>query len=883
MKVIKALNCLIFSLSSPCLLGAIDKTGLLVPFLKTYSYGSKSFVEINSSDATATGIFNTGILNLDQYLLEFGNIIGATKTSGINASAKITMTGSTIAINNIQSTQGNAFGASGSNGLYFFLGNSYVFFNKYPSGIVIENIEGHQSAYGLSVNGASTLRGKGEIAIGNITAHTQEAGGVKTNALDIINARLSIKGVKGESKAYGVSMNSISSENTKIFFQSIESSNEAVGLEFGSSSRNSSKSTQITFSSISSKTSNSYGLKNTQGSLSWEFVGDLFEKSTNNVLSFSNISSESGNAFGIYTTQSFTLDSQNSYSKDCFVFENISSKSGYAIGLYAKNSVNLSLQDGASLSFNQLSSTSQSSYGIVADGASVNIKLSNSSLRIGVVGDGGAFASNGGGKINLEMIGGSALYLDGNGGVVSELRVDENALIDLSGAYSGALKNRNTSRTLTINKLANYNYFRNGSMATFGLYVDVDKGIADRVDIKDIYNSYGQGVEFKVFYQPSSKQTLSAKASPYILLAKTASDVYANGMNEFNLVGYSEGKDGFLKVFTTLHRYNQGNEAYYYLDTQERQNYAMDWQDIKGGAEGIISHYGAYFLGLDTLNKRMGDLRGGFDGSGMWGRIDFGGVGLGSGDEQHMMKLELGGDFVRSFEGKNYFMGVNVGYSTALRTPSSIQTSQNFDFGVYGGVFLDNGLFYDVQLGANYFQTTLAESSVMNSVGINQWAMSFCNELGYRFFTDSQRRGFFVEPSASLNFGVFTPLNYTQSSKSDRDLNVEVQPSFLFDSKVGGKIGYGFGNQVRTDLFLGVYYTYKQFFKDKINFTTLVGAENIQVSWSLEDKQISGLSFNVGSKIEILKHSKLYVDLDFGFAERFATMYKLNFSYRFVF
>lgn len=866
------------------LLSGFDTSGVIIPFLKTYSYGSKDFGDVFSNNASATGIYNLGILNLNEYTMSFGSISGKTQANGMLASASITMTGGKIYAKNIQSSSGEAYGVNASNNLYFTLGTAYLLIGKMRSSIEFENIQGGSNAYGLSSNSTSTFKGRGGVKIGNITALGGEAGGMNGGEIKITDTTLDFYGkIEGTSKSYGLKFTSLTSENANFSFNVISSSNEAVGLEFGSSSRNSSKSTQITFSSISSKTSDSYGLKNTQGSLSWEFVGDLFEKSTNNVLSFSNISSESGNAFGIYTTQSFTLDSQNSYSKDCFVFENISSKSGYAIGLYANNSVSVSLQDGASLSFNQLSSTSQSSYGIVADGASVSIKLSNSSLRIGVVGNGGAFASNGGGKINLEMIGGSALYLDGNGGVVSELRVDENALIDLSGAYSGALKNRNTSRTLTINKLANYNYFRNGSMATFGLYVDVDKGIADRVDIKDIYNSYGQGVEFKVFYQPSSKQTLSAKASPYILLAKTASDVYANGMNEFNLVGYSEGKDGFLKVFTTLHRHNQGNEAYYYLDTQERQNYAMDWQDIKGGAEGIISHYGAYFLGLDTLNKRMGDLRGGFDGSGMWGRIDFGGVGLGSGDEQHMMKLELGGDFVRSFEGKNYFMGVNVGYSTALSTPSSIQTSQNFDFGVYGGVFLDNGLFYDVQLGANYFQTTLAESSVMNSVGINQWAMSFCNELGYRFFTDSQRRGFFVEPSASLNFGVFTPLNYTQNSKSDRDLNVEVQPSFLFDSKVGGKIGYGFGNQVRTDLFLGVYYTYKQFFKDEINFTTLVGAENIQTSWSLEDKQISGLSFNVGSKIEIFKHSKLYVDLDFGFAERFATMYKLNFSYRFVF
>lgn len=701
--------------------------------------------------------------------------------------------------------------------------------------------------------------------------------------MDIANARLSFNKIKGESKAYGLLIDNLASENTKISFKTIESGNEAVGIEFSTSSTNNSQSTQISFGAITSSASNSYGLKNTQGSLNWNFVGDLFEKSTSNALIFSSIYSESDNAFGIYTTQNFYFSSKNDYSQDCFVFKNISSKSGYAIGLYASNSVDLSLQDGASLSFNSLSSNSQSSYGIVADGGSVNLKLTNSTLKIGIVGNGSAFASRNGGSINLEMIGGSALYLEGNGGIINELRVDEDALVDLSGVYSGNLENRNTSRTLTINKLANYNYLRNGNMATFGLYVDIDKGIADRVNIKDIYNSYGQGIELKVFYRPSSTQTLSAKATPYVLLAQTANDVYANGMNENNLVGYSQDKDEFLKIYTTLHRYDQGSEALYYLDMQEKQKYEIDWQDIKGNAEGIVSHYGAYFLQLDTLNKRMGDLRGGFDGSGVWGRIDFGGVGLGSSIGQDMMSLELGGDFVRSFDGKNYFVGVNAGYNIALSTPTSIQSSQNVDFGMYGGVFLDSGLFYNLQLGANYFQTMLAESSVMNALEINQWAMSLCNELGYRFFIDSQRSGFFVEPSVSLNFGIFTPINYTQSSKGGKDLNVEVQTSFLFDSRVGGKMGYGFGNQVKTDLFFGVYYTYRQFFKDGVDFTSQVGTESIKTSWSLEDKKINGISFNVGSKFEIFKHSKLYLDLDFGFAERFATQYKLNFSYRFVF
>lgn len=862
-------------------LSGFDISGVVVPFLKTYSYGSKDYGDI-LSNASATGIYNLGILNLNEYTMSFGSISGKTRANGVLASASITMTGGKIYAKNIQSESGEAYGVNAGNGLYFTLGTAYLLIGKMRSSVEFENIQGGSNAYGLSSNSTSTFKGRGSVKIGNITALAGEAGGMKSGEIKITDSTLDFYGkIEGISKSYGLKLSSLTSENADFSFGAISSSGEAVGMEFGSSSRNSSKSTQITFSSIASKTSDSYGIKNTQGSIDWGFEGDLFEKDRDNVLSFSNISSENGNAFGIYTTQSLNIQSHNTYSQDRFVFDRISSNSGYAIGLYTKGgSVNIALDNQALLSFNSLSSNSQSSYGIVADGGSVNLKLTNSTLKIGIVGNGGAFAQRNGGKVNLEMVGGSALYLEGNGGIINELRVDEDALVDISGVYGGGLENRNISRTLTINKLANYNYIRNGNMAIFGLYIDVDKGIADRVSIKDVYDSCNQGIELKVFYRPSSTQTLSAKATPYVLLAQTASDAYANGMNENNLVGYSETKEGFLQVSTILHRYNQGNEALYYIDTQEKQTYRIVLDDVRGGIEGVLSHYGAYFLGADSLSNRAGDLRGGNERSGIWGRMDFGGVNLGVSNGLHMAEFEVGGDYLIESEGGGIFVGGSVGYAPSLSTPPKVADSSRVDLALYGGVLYE-GLFYNLYLKANYFQSTLIQDSIMNEASFNQWAIGINNELGYRFLANSQEKGVFVEPSAWLNFVFFTPTHYQQEARDGNMLDVKIKSASALDSRIGGRVGYNF--KEGTDIFFGAFYTYKHFFDNGVEFKTLIQSQEIRESWELESRELNGMTMSVGSNIQISSHSKLYLDLDFGFAQRFATMYKLDFSYRFVF
>lgn len=393
-------------------LSGFDISGVVVPFLKTYSYGSKDYGDI-LSNAGATGIYNLGILNLNEYTMSFGSISGKTRANGVLASASITMTGGKIYAKNIQSESGEAYGVNAGNGLYFTLGTAYLLIGKMRSNVEFENIQGGSNAYGLSSNSTSTFKGRGSVKIGNIIALTGEAGGMKSGEIKITDSTLDFYGkIEGVSKSYGLKLSSLTSENADFSFGAISSSGEAVGMEFSSSSRNSSKSTQITFSSIASKTSDSYGIKNTQGSIDWEFEGDLFESDRDNVLSFSNISSENGNVFGIYTTQSLNIQSYNTYSQDRFVFDKISSNSGYAIGLYTKGgSVNITLDNQALLSFNSLSSNSQSSYGIVADGGSVNLKLTNSTLKIGIVGNGGAFASRNGGKINLEMERGSSSIL----------------------------------------------------------------------------------------------------------------------------------------------------------------------------------------------------------------------------------------------------------------------------------------------------------------------------------------------------------------------------------------------------------------------------------------------------------------------------------------
>lgn len=839
--------------------------GISAP-LRTLQYGMKGFGSI--SGYNATGVCSIGVLNLLQYGIEGGNIQATNTATGISA-LNVVLTGGRINASQIKGK--TAYGIQSSGDLSVTLNANYFLFDKYHSSINFESIEATSQAYGVYTPQKLKLKGSGDIVISSILSSGAEAYGISSQDFDITKSDIKINTIQAQSNAYGVKAIDFLAEDASFWFDTISSSTQnAVGFALDSLRA---ESTSISINLLQAQKGSAVGFYLTDG-ISYNSYASLGD--TGNSFGISQILAEQ-DAIGIYTPKgSYTNLTTSQYT---LRFGSITSNTANAIG-WKNGAYSLNIKaDNDYIDLGVIEGKS-GSYGIYSDKAYVTLELKNSTLAMSLRGTNQkAFYVANQGQIDIRLED-STLRIDGDGGSVDDLYASGNNYIDLSGRSHNALSNRTSSRTLSIHSLNSHSIMF-GSTLSFGLYHAPDKGIADSIVIDNDVGYEGR-VNLDIVYEPSSTPTHS-QASQYSLLLKADKSIAVKNFSSNSNVGTSVVREGVEDITTLIHRYDKGDISYYYIDNSEKQIHALNSQALLPSLYAMEGMLASYFYTLDSVNKRVGDLRVGYDDSGLWGRMSFGGIDTGSGDVD-MSLFQIGGDIQVTKGDKNYLLGLAVGYSPMLSSNEYLSNLSNLDLSIYAGVFFKNGFYYDTQLKLNYLQVETQANQWLGSASFSQWMMNYSNELGYRLSFGGEG-GFYLQPSATLNISLLPPISYSQEVINGNPLEVSSEVLMTFQSLVGGKMGYRFGGVERGfDLFLGAYYDFKGFMKGDMKFKTL-GSNKEELSSELKGKfrTLGALQFELGSNIEINKHSKLYLDIDFGFGDVLHTTYKLNASYRFTF
>lgn len=847
------------------------KCGYLAPIPMGYSYGTKIIPKTTNSNGDATGVCAWGSVSLHEYNFVFLPVVAKNTAIGFDGN-KVVLTGSSFDMGEVSSSNGNAYGLHSSENLSLTLGTNYGLFGKTPSKITSTMIQAQNNAYGMYATKNLDIVGSGEIVFEAITSKAGVANGLYAqNNLQLEKSNIYFKSITSGNSAVGMGGYDIyTEENTTITFDEISATNNAYGIKaysfyVGNFSLNIGK--------ITSSNATAIGIEMGNEMLHNYYVSS-FNSSTS--LRFGEISGV--NAIGLYTSGN-GLDGFDFREEKVFLkFDKITASSGDAIGFYNnKASSTLSLV-GDVLDFGSISSIQGNAYGFYSTSRNIDIKLSDSTLSLSLQGkDTSAFKSEGKGSIDLE-IHNSTINLNGNGGSIQDLNASGNNYIDLSGRSHNALSSRTSSRTLSIHSLGSHRIMF-GSTLSFGLYHAPDKGIADSITIDNL-GSYDGAVNLDIYYDEAK----TTKASPYALLLKSSdTSLMINGISSSKQVGSSVRSEGIEDVKTLIHRYDQAGVSYYYLDTQEKQQHYFNPYAITPILSGIDTHIGSYFLSSNTLNKRFGELVAQRDNSGLWGKISFGGVD-GKYGEVESVSFDVGGDYAKKKGSKTYFVGVSATLAPSLSTSPNIQRSNHFKAGIYGGMYSESGFFYFSQLQGDYFQTQLAETEFLTSANLNQWGLSFSNELGYKIGFSNEGGGFYLEPRAMVSIGALLPMSYEQVRKDiPSKLQGELKAIFALDSKIGGRAGYRFGGG--WDLYAGAYYSYKGLYGKgmKIWGESLNGGMLESVISNEGMSSFSSVLFDFGSNVEIGEHSRVCFDIEFGFGELYHTVYKVNASYRFSF
>ncbi|NME36083.1 autotransporter outer membrane beta-barrel domain-containing protein [Fusobacterium sp. FSA-380-WT-3A] len=281
--------------------------------------------------------------------------------------------------------------------------------------------------------------------------------------------------------------------------------------------------------------------------------------------------------------------------------------------------------------------------------------------------------------------------------------------------------------------------------------------------------------------------------------------------------------------------------------------------------------YIAWKQEMNSLNKRMGELRNSTGNEGVWARVYAGESEYNKGYENKYQTYQVGYDKKYSTDNGTGFVGYLVSYTQGDTDYShnSYVTGDNTAVGggIYGTWLGNNGDYVDVifkvsRLENKYDVTSL--SGINSSGDYNTFGMSLSTEYGRRF---NLTKGFFIKPSVEMSLGRVGAEDYRTSS----GLNVEQDTIYTAEGRVGTALGYNFDKGNVYVRVAGV----KEFAGEldtTINGKTMT--EDLGDSW---------IEYGIGANYRVLENLNLYVDFERTGSAEVQTNWQGNLGFRYEF
>ena len=326
----------------------------------------------------------------------------------------------------------------------------------------------------------------------------------------------------------------------------------------------------------------------------------------------------------------------------------------------------------------------------------------------------------------------------------------------------------------------------------------------------------------------------------------------------------------------------------------------------KAAAVALGTNYELYLANLNSLNKRMGELRENTGAHGAWARI-FNGL------QTTRFSLETsslyttfqgGYDYALGFKGGNNYVGFalsyanSLGYSEAIQDHDSVfkglrNTSSNaVEFAIYNAYVQDgasaesgwkNGFYSDSILKFSYIMSKLNFlNQVENTYSSNNFGLTLSQEIGYRFLLGADKE-FYIDPQAEITLGFLNQSELKQ--KLGAHFMDSLQDSiFTLRNRIGSSFGYKFDKFTENRGFKASAYVGTYFVGD------LIGGGDIAII--TDSKKLVGFkalgstarfALNVGTNFQIKDNTRIYFDFEKSFGGSIITDYQINLGLRYSF
>ncbi|RDU70648.1 autotransporter outer membrane beta-barrel domain-containing protein, partial [Helicobacter anseris] len=264
-------------------------------------------------------------------------------------------------------------------------------------------------------------------------------------------------------------------------------------------------------------------------------------------------------------------------------------------------------------------------------------------------------------------------------------------------------------------------------------------------------------------------------------------------------------------------------------------------------AAALGSNYDLYLANMNSLNKRMGELRENANAQGAWARV-FNGMQTSNFSletKSLYTTFQAGYDYAFGFNGANNYLGFALSYANANTSSNSTMNvdgslkgissvaSNAIEFAIYNAYVQDgaskatgwkNGLYTDTILKFSYIMSNISMLGDSQSYNSNNFALTLSQELGYRFLFGKTKE-WSVTPQAEVILGY---LNQSNLKQTTIDLNGIQESIITLRSRIGASYGYDFkqfteNKGFNAKVYLGTYFVGDYIAGGDITLTSQLG------------------------------------------------------------
>ncbi len=255
---------------------------------------------------------------------------------------------------------------------------------------------------------------------------------------------------------------------------------------------------------------------------------------------------------------------------------------------------------------------------------------------------------------------------------------------------------------------------------------------------------------------------------------------------------------------------------------------------------------------MNSLNKRMGELRNSTGEHGVWSRVYAGKIENGSQYDNEYQSYQVGYDKKYSVDNGTVFVGALVSYTDG-ETNYKLGSGENYSVGagVYATWLNNDGQFADVILKQsrlhNKFDVTSKDGDKSQHGDYNNWGISLSGQYGKRFDLNEK---FFVEPSAELTLGRVDAVDYTTSA----DVKVHQDSMYSLVGNIGTAVGYKFSDK-------GNVYARASLVKEFQGDIDTEYRKDGAVEKTNEDLSDTWAEFGIGVNYRFVENFNIYADI----------------------